>query len=178
MTVFVERPEERETIARTVLQALPDWFGLPESLEEYVRRSRGLPFWADIGEDGARGFVVLRETSPYAAEVFVMGVLPQFHRQGVGRSLFAALRQYARERGYAFLQVKTVQEGRYEVYDRTNAFYRSLGFRELECFPQLWDAWNPCQVYVMAVQGPVEMPRLGIGAHRGPDIPPNPMRDR
>lgn len=32
--------------------------------------------------------------------------------------------------------------------DITNAFYESLGFEELECFPTLWDEWNPCQVYV------------------------------
>lgn len=151
MTVFVERPAEREAAARTVLQALPEWFGLPESLEEYVRVSRDLPFWADAGDGTVRGFVVLRETSPYAAEVYVMGVLPQYHRQGIGRGLFAALRQYAGERGYAFLQVKTVREGCCEAYDRTNAFYRSLGFRELECFPRLWDERNPCQVYVMGV---------------------------
>ena len=80
------------------------------------------------------------------------GVLPRYHRQGVGRTLFQALCAEARRRGYEFLQVKTVQEGCYPEYDRTNAFYRSLGFRELECFPNLWDAWNPCQVLVMALR--------------------------
>ncbi len=80
-----------------------------------------------------------------------MGVLPAYHRQGIGRALFAAFHQYAREKGYAFLQVKTVQEGCYASYDQTNAFYRSLGFRELECFPTLWDRQNPCQIYIRNV---------------------------
>ena len=81
-----------------------------------------------------------------------MGVLPRYHRRGVGRALFQALRGDARRRGYEFLQVKTVREGSYPQYDRTIAFYRSLGFRELECFPTLWDEWNPCQILVMAVR--------------------------
>ena len=29
--------------------------------------------------------------------------------------------------------------------------YLSLGFREFECIPDLWDAANPCQIYVMAL---------------------------
>lgn len=26
-----------------------------------------------------------------------------------------------------------------------------LGFKEFEVFPTLWDEWNPCQIYVMAL---------------------------
>ncbi len=152
MVTFVTDPGRRAAIAREILEALPDWFGLPESREAYIRESRGQPFWADAEDGAVRGFLAMKETSPYTAELAVMGVLPEFHRQGVGRALFEAFRQYARERGYAFLQVKTVREGCYDVYDQTNAFYKRLGFRELECFPTLWDEKNPCQIYVMSVQ--------------------------
>ena len=81
-----------------------------------------------------------------------MGVRRQYHRRGIGRKLFAAAKEAARQAGYSFLQVKTVQMGRYEQYDRTNLFYRSLGFKEFEVFPTLWDEGNPCQVYVMALK--------------------------
>lgn len=50
------------------------------------------------------------------------------------------------------MQVKTVQMGRYDEYDRTNRFYLALGFKEFEVFPTLWDEWNPCQIYVMALR--------------------------
>ena len=152
MVQWIEAPDQREQIARRILTALPEWFGMPESRENYMRESRSQPFWADLEGGAARGFLSLKETSPFTAELAVMGVLPSCHRQGIGRALFAAFYRYARERGYAFLQVKTVREGCYTAYDPTNAFYRSLGFRELECFPGLWDEWNPCQIYVMAVQ--------------------------
>ena len=151
MVQWIASPDQREAIARRVLEALPDWFGIPESREAYIRDSRVQPFWADLENGAPRGFLALRETSPCTAELAVMGVLPAYHRQGIGRALFGVFRRYAEGHGYQFLQVKTVREGCYPAYDRTNAFYRSLGFLELECFPTLWDAANPCQIYVMAI---------------------------
>jgi len=134
-------------IARSILAALPEWFGIPESLAQYVADCAELPFWAD----DERGFIAMRPTSEYAAEIFVMGVIPECHRMGLGRGLFEALREEAKRMGLEYLHVKTVQTGKYEVYDRTNRFYRSLGFRELECIPELWDAANPCQLYIMKI---------------------------
>lgn len=67
------------------------------------------------------------------AEIFVMGVLPGQHRRGIGKELYLAFEWYAKEKGYSFVQVKTVQSGHYKEYDRTNAFYRAMGFLELEC---------------------------------------------
>ena len=97
------------------------------------------------------GFLYLKETGKATVELSVMGVLKEFHRQGIGKELFRQAREAALARGYLFMQVKTVQMGRYEDYDRTNLFYLSLGFQEFEVFPTLWDEWNPCQVYVMAL---------------------------
>lgn len=77
----------KENITRSILELLPDWFGIPE----------------------------------------------------------------AGEMGYSFVQVKTVQMGRYDIYDDTNRFYLSLGFQELEVFPTLWDERNPCQIYIMSI---------------------------
>ena len=83
-----------------------------------------------------------------------MGVLKQCHRHGIGRQLFTAAVAYARNNGYRFMQVKTVREGIYPDYDATNRFYQSLGFCELEVFPDLWDKDNPCQIYIMSLTDP------------------------
>ena len=139
---------EKSAIARAVLSDLPDWFGLPEAKENYIAMSRELPFWAAYTEGMSVGFIVLKETSCATAEIFVMGVLKSCHRRGIGRALFQCFEAYAREAGYSFLQVKTVKMGRYPEYDATNRFYLSMGFQEFECFPDLWDASNPCQIYV------------------------------
>lgn len=146
----IEDADEKEQLCREVLTSLPDWFGNPDSVEGYATHSRELPMWADI-EDGCRGFIVFRPTSPYAGEIYVMGVRKECHRKGLGRGLFEALRAYAKEQGIEFLTVKTVEMGHYEDYDQTNRFYQSLGFKELECFRTLWDEANPCQVYIMGI---------------------------
>lgn len=51
-----------------------------------------------------------------------------------------------------FIQ-EAARRGRCPEYDRTNDFYEALGFRPLECLPQLWDPRNPCQIYIMALPG-------------------------
>lgn len=98
------------------------------------------------------GFLCLKETGRATVELCVMGVLQDWHRRGLGTKLFAVARAWTAERDYAFMQVKTVQMGRYKEYDDTNRFYLSLGFQEFEVFPTLWDEWNPCQIYVMALR--------------------------
>lgn len=120
-------PQRRREIAQAVLSALPEWFGLPESTAEYVRLCGDAPFWAAMEENQPAGFIAMKETSPYAAEILVMGVLPQCHRRGLGRALWQALYARAQSLGYEFLQVKTVRQGCYPEYDRTNAFLLGPG---------------------------------------------------
>ena len=149
----VTEAETRRRIARTILEALPDWFGIRESREEYIENSGTCTLFAAYRQGSPAGFLCLKETGKATAELAVMGVLSEYHRQGIGRALFEAAREEAVRRGYRFLQVKTVAMGYYETYDRTNRFYQSMGFQEFEVFPELWDRANPCQVYVMGLAG-------------------------
>lgn len=151
MICIINDKERKEQIARKILSDLPEWFGLPESTEQYIQCSKDMPFWADIEDEKARGFIVLKETSPYTVELYVMGVLKEFHRKKIGKQLFQHCYDYSKKHGYLYMQVKTVKEGCYEEYDRTAAFYKNLGFKEFECLPTLWDKWNPCQIYVMSL---------------------------
>ena len=151
MIAFITDSDEKERISSLILRDLPDWFGLPDSTANYIRESRAMPFWAAMEDDRPVGFIALRETGPQTAEIYVMGVLKTLHGQGYGTALWEAFRDWARGRGYEYAQVKTVRRGCYEEYDRTNDFYEHLGFRELECFPTLWDEWNPCQVYIRSL---------------------------
>lgn len=144
-------PDQKKQIARAILEELPDWFGLPVAREAYIRESADQPFFAAFLEERPVGFLTLKETGKATVELAVMGVLIPYHRRGIGRAMFESAKAYARSVGYSFLQVKTVQMGQYKEYDQTNRFYLALGFQEFEVFPTLWDEWNPCQVYVMAL---------------------------
>ena len=141
----------KEKVVRKILEALPDWFGIEESREQYIKESAEQICIGAIDNEEYVGFLCLKETGKATLELAVMGILKDYHRQGIGRKMFMIAKDIAREKGYSFLQVKTVQMGRYADYDDTNRFYISLGFKEFEVFPTLWDEANPCQIYVMSV---------------------------
>ena len=143
---------EKQKVTRLILEALPDWFGIPQARENYIAESTDNIFFCAYDGDRPIGFLYLKETGSATVELYVMGVLMEFHRKGIGRKLFCRAKKAASEQGYSFIQVKTVQMGKYEEYDRTNRFYLSLGFQEFEVFPTLWDEWNPCQIYVMSLK--------------------------
>lgn len=143
---------EKQEITRSILEALPEWFGIPEAREGYIRDSVGKAFVCAFDDARPVGFLYVKETGRDTAELAAMGVRKEYHRNGIGRELFLHGKKLALARGYSFLQVKTVQMGRYAEYDGTNRFYLSMGFREFEVFPTLWDEWNPCQIYVMALR--------------------------
>jgi GNAT superfamily N-acetyltransferase len=152
MIYFVQLPEQKREIATSILHALPDWFGIPESTQKYIDECSEKPFWSYRNGEQDIGFIALKETGPKAAEIFVMGVLKEYHRQGIGRMLFDAFCDYVKSAGYEFLQVKTVDAGCYEEYDRTRMFYERMGFTKLEVLPTLWDKWNPCLVMTMSLR--------------------------
>ncbi len=152
MIIEIKDPKEKQAIARKVLEALTDWFGVEESREEYISGSANWTFFAAKEEEEVIGFLCLKETGRATVELAVMGVLQDHHRSGIGRQLVERAKETAKSQGYEFMQVKTVKMGMYEDYDRTNLFYISCGFKELEVFPLLWDEANPCQIYVMSLK--------------------------
>ena len=151
MVIQIESAQEKQIVSRKILESLSDWFGIPQAREEYIRDSASQQFFAAIEQGEAVGFLCLKETGKDTVELAVMGVRKEYHRQGIGRSLFMLAKEKAIKDGFSFMQVKTVQMGKYVNYDNTNKFYISLGFKEFEVFPTLWDEQNPCQIYAMAL---------------------------
>lgn len=151
MIVTITDPDMKKQISREILEALTDWFEVEESREKYIAESAEQIMVAAMDGDRPKGFLCLKQTGKETVELAVMGVLKDCHRQGIGRKLFEKALEIARDKGYMFIQVKTVKMGVYEDYDITNRFYLSLGFKEFEVLPELWDEANPCQIYVMAI---------------------------
>lgn len=82
--------EEKQRITRQVLEALPEWFGIPEARENYISESRDQLFFCAYAADKPVGFLYLKETGKATVELYVMGVLKEYHRQGIGRDFSAA----------------------------------------------------------------------------------------
>lgn len=144
--------DEKKAISRAVLESLTEWFEIEETREQYISESADQVFIAAKKAGKPVGFLCLKETGRDTVEIAVMGILKDDQRKGIGRKVFEKAKEIACAKGYSFLQVKTVKMGKYDDYDKTNLFYLSCGFKEFEVFPTLWDAANPCQVYVMALR--------------------------
>lgn len=80
--------KEKEKISREILNDLPEWFGMPESTEEYITDSQDKPFIACFMDKEAVGFVVLNATSVDCADIFVMGIKKNYHRMGIVTKFF------------------------------------------------------------------------------------------
>jgi coenzyme F420-0:L-glutamate ligase/coenzyme F420-1:gamma-L-glutamate ligase len=163
----IEDPAERSRIAGVVLRDLPEWFGIEESTAGYIEAAAQLPMFA-VEPDA--GFLCLKQHTPQAAELYVMGVRREQHRQGIGRALVAAAESWCRAHGIRYLQVKTLGPSRPDrEYGATRAFYEALGFIALEELHGLWDEDNPTLILVKDVAPgftvtPVEgLPELGPG---------------
>jgi ribosomal protein S18 acetylase RimI-like enzyme len=140
-------------VCRTILATLPSWFGIPASVEDYVAVSDASRTIVASRGDRDIGFLTLVSHGPYAAEIYVMGVLPHEHRRGIGRILLTEAERQLAGSGIEFLQVKTLSSRKPDDgYDRTRAFYLSVGFRPLEEFPDLWDSDNPALQMTKALQ--------------------------
>jgi ribosomal protein S18 acetylase RimI-like enzyme len=129
---------------------LPEWFGIPEAVETYVREVEQHPMLAAHDDSGlVTGFVAVKQQSPLTFEAFVLGVRPKSHRQGIGRALFAAAEEFSRQAGGRYLTVKTISaispDPHYAV---TRTFYEAIGFEALEEFPLLWGKSNPCLMMI------------------------------
>ena len=86
----LQEPAEKQQITRRILEALPEWFEVESSREQYIAECVGQPFFAAFDGNEPVGFLCLKQTGNATVELAVMGVLKSHHRQGVGRALFDA----------------------------------------------------------------------------------------
>lgn len=126
-------------VCAPLLRSLPQWFGRDEANQHYIDHIEHNPTLLALHQGTAAGFLSLKQHYPHAAEIYVMAVLPDLHRQGIGRGLVLAAEHVLRKQGTRLLQVKTLGAAHPdEGYRRTRLFYLAMGFVPLEEFADLW----------------------------------------
>jgi GNAT superfamily N-acetyltransferase len=150
MKSMVEGPYfDTAKVCVPILRSLPDWFGIEEAILHYEREIDHLPTFVAREAGQVIGFASLKQHTPYAAEVYVMGILATAHRKGIGRELINRSQDWLKQLNVEYLQVKTLgPSDPDESYARTRLFYEAMGFKPLEEFKQIWDEDNPCLILV------------------------------
>jgi ribosomal protein S18 acetylase RimI-like enzyme len=153
VSIQIEGPSAGDSkVCEQILRSLPDWFGIETALLDYSRNVAELPTFTARDDETPVGILTLKEHFPESAEIYVMGVRPEWHRRGVGKSLLSHAEEWLVSEGVQFLQVKTLSESREdEHYAETRAFYRRAGFVPLEEFDELWSEANPCLLMVKSL---------------------------
>jgi GNAT superfamily N-acetyltransferase len=147
--VEIFEPKTKSTVCNDILRALPNWFANEAAIVDYTEQVQTMPVYAAFDDDKAIGFVAVKIHNQYTAEVCVMGVLKEYHRQGVGKILIKHCEDFCVESEKEYLTVKTLDESRASrSYEKTRLFYLSVGFKPLEVFPLYWDKDNPCLLLV------------------------------
>lgn len=132
-----------------ILRALPQWFGMEQSIINYGIDISRMPTFVARVDMATLGFLTLKVNTVYAAEIWVMGVRPEHHRQGIGQALLVMAEQYLCQQGVEYLQVKTISaRDDSPNYAKTRSFYEAVGFRPLEEMIELWSEENPCLMMI------------------------------
>jgi GNAT superfamily N-acetyltransferase len=148
--ITIERDGRWPADVERIVRALPDWFGLEEPIQGYVRDAHTLPNLVAVEDGTVVGVCLLRHHTPVAAEIELLAVPPDRHRQGIGRLLVERAVADLRADGVRLLQVKTFgPSGDSPEYERTRAFYAAIGFLPLEERTDIWGPEDPCLISVL-----------------------------
>src|SRR5882672_9964032 len=120
-------PALRRRILETLTARLPEWFAQGESNRHYAEQAEIPEAWVARIDGRAGGLLLIKRHSPVSAEIYWLGVDPDHHRQGIGRTLIDAVERQLRNEKVKFLFVMTLQDP-YEPYRRTRLFYERMGF--------------------------------------------------
>lgn len=153
MTIQISRrPAGSGGTCASILSDLPEWFGQPQSNANYARVAEEGPAFVVERNGQPAAIMILKDHFDSAVEVYLLGVRPGLHHQGLGRAMIERAEAHAAARGAGYLTVKTLGPSQdHEPHARTRAFYRAVGFTPLEEFAELWDPGNPCLFLVKAV---------------------------
>ena len=146
--VIRDKKIKRE-ICIEILRDLPEWFGIEASLLEYIQGVEDKEFYTALVKGRNVGFFSVKTINDSTAELYVNGILREFHRQGVGRRFIQRIEEDLRRKGFKLLMVKTIGESLSNLpYSKTRSFYRSMGFLPLEEIEEIWGTDNPCLIMV------------------------------
>jgi len=118
-----------------VAKTLPEWFteGGVKNIAVDILFQRG---FVAICNNTVVGFISFF-VNEAAGHIGWMGILPSYHRKGIGKKLLEKLVSEFKKSGVKEVRVNTLGDSvDYKPYEETRAFYRAMGFRDFERIKQ------------------------------------------
>ena len=125
--------DEKVKIVEEIMSDLPQWFGVSKE---------SLPLWVAKNDEETIGFISLKELTEDICEIHAFGVKEVYQDEGVGKKLYYAMEEHAKE-DYDYIQVKALDDGSQKEFIKTIGFFKSLGFKKAESSKTMWEEWNP-----------------------------------
>lgn len=139
----------KKKIATEVLRDLPEWFGIEESTQEYIKQVEQYPLIVIYEGEDVVGFYSLREENKYTLDMYVLGIKKKYHGLGYGTKLQHYVFEYAIKMKYQYVMVLTLSQSHGdEGYKKTRDFYHKMGFVDIYESNKIWDPSNPTQIMV------------------------------
>jgi GNAT superfamily N-acetyltransferase len=124
-----------------ILASVPEWFGIPEAIAQYVADAARLPSYLAVDGDEVVGAALLAEHFSASRELHLLAVRRDRHRQGIGRLLVEAVVADLSADGVRLLEVHTVGASHEsEAYAGSRVFYEAVGFVPMNELQRIdWD---------------------------------------
>ena len=141
----IKLKSEKSRICQEIIEALPNWFGIPEANKSYIAGVVDKEFYTAYMFEKEVGFFSIISHFPQTSEIYVCAVLPDFHRLGIGKKLLRVVENDLKKQKKKFLTVKTLSSAHPDKnYACIREFYKDCGFVPVEEFKDLWGIANPC----------------------------------
>ncbi len=153
MWLVDEKQPDRQSATRSILGALPSWFGLDEANERYIAAvNRHEHFFVARRPEGEIAGILSVDLGKHAgAELALLAVLPQYHRVGCGSALVRAAEELLAHIGRKYMFALTsppFTTKRVDPYISTRAFYKARGFDDLTVLPDLWGKGRDALLFI------------------------------
>ena len=141
----INDPDKKSEICYKTIDNLDNWFGKEDTNQKYARGVREDFFLSARIGDISIGFISVKNHNQFTSEVYVLGILKEFHKKGIGKRLIKIASNRLSEDNKKFLTVKTLSGSNpNKYYKKTRKFYKAMGFYPLEEMPELWSEEEPC----------------------------------
>ena len=151
--IEIKDADLKESYTKNILKRLPEWFGIPEAIEEYVNTVSSFYYLAAFDKGVCIGFISGIVHYGRTGEIYVCGVIPEYQNRGVGKALVKEEDEYFKEKKCKYVIVKTLSDiVDNKAYEKTREFYKRVGFEELVTLREMWSEESPCLIMIKEIR--------------------------